>query len=322
MKKYELTEETIEVKGRTLYRIRRLCDGLLGGYIESESNLSQEGSCFVYDQAKVSGSALVSGEAQVFGEARVSGEARVFDSAQVYGSARVYGSAVVYGEAQVSGSAVVYGEAQVSGEARVFDSARVYGSAQVYGSARVFDSAWVFGEALVYGEARVSGSAWVSDEARFDKATYAFFKYPILVGPEWICIGCESHSLEQWRANINEIGKKSYCSLEDVELTKQLLSRLYLQLGSRPPEWSAIDTSPPAAKPVQLPEDSAPTEVLGPINELPPQEEPSPLDELPPQEEPSPLDELPPQEEPSPQEETNPSAEPGSPKWPTLSERK
>ena len=268
MKKYELTKETIEVKGRTLYRIKRLSDGLLGGYIESERNLSQDGTCFVYDKA------------------------------HVYGSARVSGSALVSGSAQVSDSARVSGSAQVYGEARVYDSARVSDSAQVYGSAWVYDSAVVCGSALVYGEARVCGSARVYDSARFDKATYDFFKYPILVGPEWICIGCESHSLEHWRANINEIGKKSYYSLEEVELTKQLLSRLYLQLGSRPLEWSA-------AKSVQLPEDSAPTEVLGPINELPPQEEPSPSDEL-----------------PTPQEEANPGAEPGSPKWPTLSERK
>jgi hypothetical protein len=220
MKKYELTEETILVNGRTLYRIRRLCDGLLGGYIESESNLSQEGSCFVYDQAKVSGSALVSGEArlsdsaEVCGEAWVSGSARVYDSAWVSGSARVYdsawvfGEALVYGEAWVSGSALVYGSARVSGEARVFDSARVYGSARVSGSAQVS------GEAQVYGA------------ARFNTAAYAHFKYPILVGTEWICIGCESHSLEHWRANIDEIGDKNGYGSDEVELTKQLLTWL------------------------------------------------------------------------------------------------
>ncbi|EJF81205.1 hypothetical protein MCQ_00483, partial [Candidatus Bartonella washoeensis Sb944nv] len=43
MKKYEFTDETIEVNGRTLYRIRALKDfwqvkaGDLGGFIEHES---------------------------------------------------------------------------------------------------------------------------------------------------------------------------------------------------------------------------------------------------------------------------------------------
>ena len=61
-KKYELTEETIETnEGITLYRIKALKDfnyvykGDLGGFIESEENLSQEGNCWVYDDSIVFG---------------------------------------------------------------------------------------------------------------------------------------------------------------------------------------------------------------------------------------------------------------------------
>ena len=57
--KYELTNETKAVNGKTLFRIRALEDfsnvkaGDLGGWIESESNLSQEGTCWVYGKAQV-----------------------------------------------------------------------------------------------------------------------------------------------------------------------------------------------------------------------------------------------------------------------------
>ena len=58
MNKYELLkEESVEVAGRVLYRIRALRNlpGVLagdkGGYIESEQNLSQEGNCWVYETA-------------------------------------------------------------------------------------------------------------------------------------------------------------------------------------------------------------------------------------------------------------------------------
>lgn len=50
MKKYELTKEFIEHCGRRLFRIRALIDfgnvkaGDLGGYVEKEENLSQEGN--------------------------------------------------------------------------------------------------------------------------------------------------------------------------------------------------------------------------------------------------------------------------------------
>ena len=84
MKKYELTEETVTVYGKTLYRIRAVRDfgsvktGEFGGYIEKEENLSHFGNAWVY------------GNAKVYGDARVSGDARVFDNAWVYGNAEVF----------------------------------------------------------------------------------------------------------------------------------------------------------------------------------------------------------------------------------------
>ena len=113
--KYELIKtDTIKSwDGRTLYRIKRIENGELGGYIESEKNLDQSGEAWVFGKAQVFGEARVSGEALVFGEAQVFGEA------WVSGEARVFGDARVSGEAQVSGDARVSGEAQVSGEARV-----------------------------------------------------------------------------------------------------------------------------------------------------------------------------------------------------------
>lgn len=74
--KYELTDET---NGSGLRRIRALRDiprcgvkeGDLGGWVESEGNLTQEGDCWVSDTAMIYGDARVSDDAQVFGNARV-----------------------------------------------------------------------------------------------------------------------------------------------------------------------------------------------------------------------------------------------------------
>jgi hypothetical protein len=138
--KYKLTEQTKEVFGITLYRIQALKDftcvkkGEIGGWIESERNLSQNGDAWV------SGNAQVYGNARVFGDAQVFGNARVYGDAQVYGNARVSGDAQVFGDAWVSGDARVYGNARVSGNARVFGDAQVYGDAWVFGNARVKQS--------------------------------------------------------------------------------------------------------------------------------------------------------------------------------------
>ena len=60
MKKYELTEEKITLdENQTLYRIKALKDfgdvkaGDLGGFVESEKNLSQDGNCWISDDVKV-----------------------------------------------------------------------------------------------------------------------------------------------------------------------------------------------------------------------------------------------------------------------------
>ena len=71
MKKYRLTDDKIIVGCRTLYRIQALRDlgdvkeGEFGGWIESEKNLSHEGSAWVSGDACVYGDAWVSGDADI-----------------------------------------------------------------------------------------------------------------------------------------------------------------------------------------------------------------------------------------------------------------
>ena len=90
MKKYELTEETFTVFGKTLYRIRAVRDfgsvktGEFGGYIEKEENLSHFGNAWISGDAWVYGDARVSGNAWAYGEARVSGNAWVYGNAEVF----------------------------------------------------------------------------------------------------------------------------------------------------------------------------------------------------------------------------------------------
>ena len=123
-KKYEiLLEDKIEYKRKTLYKIRALRDfsnvkaGDIGGYIESEKNLSHHGSCWVYDNAWVYESS------------------KVYDNARVYGNAEVYDKATVYGNSKVYGWAEAYGNIKVFGNAKVYEEARVYGNAIVCGNA-------------------------------------------------------------------------------------------------------------------------------------------------------------------------------------------
>ena len=83
--KYKLTKESKVEFGVKLYRIEALENnerygvdkGDKGGWIEKESNLSQYGDAWVYDNA------------WVFGNALVYGDARVYDNAWVYGKLKL-----------------------------------------------------------------------------------------------------------------------------------------------------------------------------------------------------------------------------------------
>lgn len=94
MKKYELTTDTKSIFGKRYFRIRALVDfgnvskGDLGGYIESEDNLSNDTG---YGNAWVGGEAYVGGDAWVVGEARVDGEAYV-DSNDCYTTIKGFGT--------------------------------------------------------------------------------------------------------------------------------------------------------------------------------------------------------------------------------------
>jgi len=144
-KKYKLIPS--DVKG--LYRVKALRDfgnvkkGEVGGYVQSEKNLSQEGDCWIYDNAKV------------YDNAYVCGNAKAYDNAVVRGNAEVGGTTWVYGNAEV------YGNAKVYGDVWVYDNAKVYGNACVYGCAKVCDNAKVCGFADVCGEAIICCDAVV-----------------------------------------------------------------------------------------------------------------------------------------------------------------
>lgn len=131
-KKYEiLKDQAITMNGSTIYRIKALkdfCDvkaSDMGGFVESEDNLSHEGPCWiygdamVYHNAKVKDNAVVEGHARVFDHATVFANARIKDNGNVFDHARVHGFAVVQDNATVSGDTRVCGESIIKDYAKV-----------------------------------------------------------------------------------------------------------------------------------------------------------------------------------------------------------
>ena len=117
-KKYEITEIT-HPKYPWLHRIRARCQvneqvgpGALGGYVQTEDNLSQDGSCWIYDQAICCEEAVVEDDGRMFdgavarGSALISGDARMFERAVAEGNSSFF-SGELKEDARLSGNAVV-----------------------------------------------------------------------------------------------------------------------------------------------------------------------------------------------------------------------
>ena len=177
-KKYEIdrkyrktiTLDTPDQNEVEVYRIVALIDfgdvekGDIGGWIQSEDNLSQYGNCWIYGDAVVCEGARVLNNAKVFNDAIVSEHATITEDAKVYNDARVYGYSKIKNNANVFNNASVYDYAVVSGSASVLNYADIHGHALIdeYAHVRHIE---VSGDAVIKGNANIRGNGHICDKA-------------------------------------------------------------------------------------------------------------------------------------------------------------
>lgn len=129
-KKYRMVyakgERPINRANKRLYRIIALHDGpwgpkgTKGGLIEKESNLSQEGDCWVDFHCYAVNNARVSGNAQV---RTVAG---LLDEATLTGDAVIYGETMLVHQCHVKGAARIGIQCRIGGKV-VVDGANLFG---------------------------------------------------------------------------------------------------------------------------------------------------------------------------------------------------
>ena len=119
--------------------------------------MSQEGNCWVYDNAKVLTNARVCDNATVYDNAIVCAHARLTHNVKVRDNATVYLHACIWHNAEVYGNAEVW-DALVSDNATVYGNAKVYGDAHILGDAKiefdkdyaVFKNTWSSGDYITW----------------------------------------------------------------------------------------------------------------------------------------------------------------------------
>ena len=142
-RKYEMTNITMEFEERTLYRIRALKDfrnvkaGDLGGWVSDKYNLSQEGDCWIYDEAKC------------------------MDNARMYHNSAMYNNSVMCDFSEMHGCSEMHNYSAMCDNSRMYncsamyDNSRIYNDSKMYNNSRMFDNSAMYNNAVMLDNSRM-----------------------------------------------------------------------------------------------------------------------------------------------------------------------
>lgn len=178
-KKYKIDyEDSIEYLGVKLYRITALRDfgdikkGNKGGYVQGYHNLSQAGTCWIYDDARVMhiasvhNNAIVRGRALVKDQAQVSEEAIVDHGAILCEYASAYGNALVLENTMMRDKSIIRDNACAKGNPLLQGYAVIQGTSSIKDSSIISDFV-IVENTLVYGHPNLRGNIKISSSSDF-----------------------------------------------------------------------------------------------------------------------------------------------------------
>lgn len=167
-RKYEL----IEKNDKGLYRIKSLKDfgivktGEIGGFVENESNLSQEGNCWIYDDAIIRDNAKVLENAEVFNNSEIGEYAVIKGNTTVQDNVKILGNAIIKDNVNIWGDVIISDNAIVCGNTRIFGNAIIKNNAFVCDKAIVCDDAIITNNAYIGGNAIIDGKMVIENNIK------------------------------------------------------------------------------------------------------------------------------------------------------------
>lgn len=152
--------------------------GDLGGFVNGWGILSQKGSCWIGENAMVSGNVKVTDEAYVGGNAAILNNfsnhtITIKDNASVKGNSILY-LARFDGESYPPGGMVIGDKASISGDCTIVNVASIEGRIKIYGKNKlercdsITGDVEIFGNASIHKGTRLAGDTKVYDDAVVD----------------------------------------------------------------------------------------------------------------------------------------------------------
>lgn len=245
-KKYVLTKESKRVRGKTVYRIKALRNGLsfsqgeLGGWVESENNLSQKGNCWISKQAVVMDNAVAKGDCNITDSVMICENAQISDTVliredvMVRGSAKIYGNVYIKDRVTVTGNSLIYDEAELLDKAYIRDST-VCENSIVKGESRIIEGSTVKGNSLIEGNSLINNCT-IEGKSIINNMLLVqvqIKEIPLQIqgtrhhlyysGKRKLTIGCTEQPIDWWLKNYKEIGSRNSYTKEQIKEYKNYI---------------------------------------------------------------------------------------------------
>ena len=189
-KKYELSDITMKFGIKTLYRIRALKNfsdikkGDLGGWVSSENNLSQEGNCWIYNEAKCMDNARMYDNScmydysEMYDSSRMHGDSKMYNYSEMHNSSRMYGYSKMYDSSEMHdsstmyGNSIMYGNSMMCGYSKMFDNTEMFDDSAMYedsvmnGYSIMFGNSELYDDSEMHGRSKMYGDSILKDEEK------------------------------------------------------------------------------------------------------------------------------------------------------------
>ena len=189
--KYELIETNL--RNNKVYRIKALKNfsdvmkGDIGGFVENENNLSQEGSCWIYGNSEVFGNSIIKDDAKIFGSlisnSIIENNSCIYNSnihdseisdsnircSKVIGSYISEYANIMYSNidgnnfVDIKGNVYIY-KSDIYGKCKIYDKVKIINS-KIYDSVKIMDceNASVTLNSEISENAKIHGNVFVTE---------------------------------------------------------------------------------------------------------------------------------------------------------------
>ena len=154
-RKYEMTNITMEFEERTLYRIRALKNfrnvkaGDLGGWVSGKHNLSQEGDCWIYDEAKCMDNA------RMYHNSAMYNNAVMCDFSEMHGCSEMHNYSAMLDNSRMYNCSAMYDNSRMYNDSKMYSNSRMFDNSAMYNNAVMLDNSKMFENSRMYRDSRL-----------------------------------------------------------------------------------------------------------------------------------------------------------------------